>query len=140
MITQKFINLFLLSQPDFCTRLVLSVCAHPSRHLHELHVDHGPEDDAGQVQDPGDGHLQDLAQPLLRRHRRVSRQECKSFPMSKLSVHCICLFLQSTPSRDVPEQHYQLTPQVATNHPHIVPGCLSTESQGRVFGFTKLAI
>ena len=127
-------------QPDFCTRLVLSVCAHPSRHLHELNVDHGPEDDAGQVQDPGDGHLQDLAQPLLRRHRRVSRQKCKSIQLSKLSVPCIFLFLQSTPSRDVPEQHYQLTPQVATNHPHIVPGCLSTESQGRVFGFTKLAI
>ena len=39
--------------------------------------------------------------------------------------------LQSSPNRDVPEQHYQHQPQVATNHPHIVPGCLSTESQGR---------
>ena len=65
MMTQKLIALLLLSQPDFCTRLVLSVCAHPSRHLHELNVDHGPEDDASQVQDSGDGHLPNLAQPLL---------------------------------------------------------------------------
>ena len=65
------------SQPNLYNYLVLSVRPHPSRDLHQLNVDHGPEDDAGQVQDPGDGHLQDLAQPLLRRHRRISRQECK---------------------------------------------------------------
>ena len=92
MTKQELIDLFLLSQPDFCTRLVLSVCAHPSRHFHELNVDHGPEDDAGQVQDTGDGHIQDLAQPLLRRHRRVSRPECKSVQFSKFSVRALHAF------------------------------------------------
>ena len=69
--------------------------------------------------------------------RSVSLSNFRNFPC----VPCMHLpVFQSTPNRDVPEQHYQLGPQVATNHPHIVPGCLSTESQGRRIGFTKLAI